>query len=1460
MEMLSLLRFQAGFEGFSSSSRCAGGAGGGAPGVLPLDRGSGWPFARVLLEVLMFPFSSSSSWRVALVGALAPVPGFAAATAGAVGPQGDSSWLLAGGIGLGAAAAGVVWWALRLPRERRDQTADRHWRSLLTLVDSMVWEAEVRRVGTEMRWTFTLLQPSKLYRRLLGEAVPSPELGLWQPLVLPDQAALNERSSRAMLEGRRGYEQEFPLLAEGTTFWLRETVAIEPAGPGCWHLVGVVNDETARHEADLARRTSEQRLERLTAQTHAMLWQARVVRQADGELHWELFLPHSELHRTLFAEDPGAHPLLLWGRIGVPEVGEMAARAHDALARQLPGYEQEFHVPRPTGDIWLREQVSIRSEGNDRWDLFGVVVDTTLQRRAEEARRTADTQLKQILVAANCLLWQGEARRGASGTLEWQAFSTPSALYKRLFGPPAADGACRLEWHRIAVPENREIDERADTAVLRGDSGYEQEFRVLLGREVIWLHEQVTITAVEPGLWRLAGVIVDTTVRREAEAAQRAHQAQLASMLETLDCLLWQARVFDLGNGDLRWVLFIPSSRLYREIFGEEPGSLPSFRWERVVDAATDMQIDGAASRAIKSGNRGYEQEFRALRQGRTCWLQEQVAIESTGPGQWELFGVITDVTPRHEAERAARAHQAQLDKIFEVVDCLLWRAQVDEYPNGELVWLVYVPGSKLFHRLFGPGLPDPRNALNWDEANVPEYPEMGRRSAAAIRSGAAGYEQEFRAYVGGQMYWLFERTAITRVAFDRWELVGVVVDVTARRLAEQEVRSSELRYRTLFQHTPVAMVETDFSAVGRWLQGLRDSGVADLDRHLADHTRELLVGLSLVQVVDCNDMTLRLLGAQSKEDLRRRRRWLAVPETLAAVRGVFVALAQGLNSYETETQVRDFAGLRRQMLLRWWIGHSAEGGDLQRSVLVLVDLTDLKRAEAELAAEKERLAVTLRAMAEGVITTDTEGRVQFLNPAAALLTLWDAEAAVGRAVDEVCPLRHADTGAVVAVPVAQVLVGDRVAELPPRTALLGRTGGETLVEGCCAPIHSAASRVVGTVLVLRDTTERERLEQELLRASKLESVGLLAGGIAHDFNNILTAVMGNLTLALLDVEPQGEVGRILREAEGAALRARDLTQQLLTFAKGGDPVRAAVHLPEMMEEVTRFALHGSRVKAEFDLAANLWPADADKGQISRVVQNLVINAVQAMPAGGVVRILARNERLHGLDRPPLLPGNYVHIAVSDTGVGIKGEHLDRIFEPYFTTKQTGSGLGLATVYSIVRKHKGLIQVESELGRGTTFHVRLPAAAAAELEAPAVGAVLTGTSVRGRILFMDDEAPIRKLAMAMLRRLGCEVELAADGQAMVDAYCSARDAGRPFDAVVMDLTVPGGMGGLEALERLRALDPEVQAIVSSGYSSDPVLANYRSYGFSGRVAKPYEIADFGRVLREVLGPEGGGRT
>ena len=389
------------------------------------------------------------------------------------------------------------------------------------------------------------------------------------------------------------------------------------------------------------------------------------------------------------------------------------------------------------------------------------------------------------------------------------------------------------------------------------------------------------------------------------------------------------------------------------------------------------------------------------------------------------------------------------------------------------------------------------------------------------------------------------------------------------------------------------------------------------------------------------------------------------------------------------------------------------------------------------------------------------------------------------------------------------------------------------------------------------DITLHRRLDEEMQRASKLEAVGILAGGIAHDFNNILTVVLGNITLAEMDAGPDAPVARLLREGKRATLRARDLTQQLLTFAKGGEPVRAAVNLPELLRETTDFALHGAKARAEFQIAEDLWPANADKGQLGQVVQNLVINSVQAMPEGGVLRVGAGNVTLAGsAGDPPLPPGRYVRLSVADTGTGIAAEYLAKIFDPYFTTKQQGSGLGLATVYSIVKKHQGHIEVESQLGRGTTFHLWLPAAARAADENVARPA--PAAPLKARVLLMDDEEPIRELARIFLRRLGLECEPAVDGAQAVQKFQEARAAGRPFDLVLMDLTVPGGMGGREALELLKKIDPGVRAIVSSGYSQDPVMANYRAHGFMGILPKPYDLDQLRQVLEETLENRGPG--
>jgi PAS domain S-box-containing protein len=384
---------------------------------------------------------------------------------------------------------------------------------------------------------------------------------------------------------------------------------------------------------------------------------------------------------------------------------------------------------------------------------------------------------------------------------------------------------------------------------------------------------------------------------------------------------------------------------------------------------------------------------------------------------------------------------------------------------------------------------------------------------------------------------------------------------------------------------------------------------------------------------------------------------------------------------------------------------------------------------------------------------------------------------------------------------------------------------------------------------ICRDISERKRMEEEMARADKLTSIGVLAGGIAHDFNNLLTAIYGNITLAKMYTNRQGEVHKRLEESEKATLRARDLTQQLLTFSKGGAPIKKMMSIRELAKESAAFALRGSNVRCEFSSAEDLWPVEADEGQLSQVLNNLIINAAHAMNEGGTLQICCGNVTVERGELP-MPPGRYIRLSVMDHGVGIPKEILSRIFDPYFTTKTKGSGLGLSTSYSIVRNHGGHLTVESEPGIGTVFLVYLPAsdegkpAANIEEERIALG--------KGKVLVMDDEEPVRDVARNMLECIGYTVAMVKDGSEAISAYQAAKDGGAPFDLVIMDLTIPGGMGGLEAVRRIREIDPRVKAIVCSGYSGDTIMANYRSHGFRGVVPKPYTLRCLSETLREVL--------
>ncbi len=510
-----------------------------------------------------------------------------------------------------------------------------------------------------------------------------------------------------------------------------------------------------------------------------------------------------------------------------------------------------------------------------------------------------------------------------------------------------------------------------------------------------------------------------------------------------------------------------------------------------------------------------------------------------------------------------------------------------------------------------------------------------------------------------------------------------------------------------------------------------------------------------------------------------------------------------------------------------------------------------IEALEKSLHESEQWLATTLNSIGDGVIATDTRGRVTFVNPVAEQLTGWSQEEAAGNLLGEVFHIINEKTRERCDNPFEKIMKLGRIVGLANHTVLVAKDGTERPIADSGAPIRDEPGNILGTVVVFHDITEQKRMEDDILKlkTERMESISILAGGIAHDFNNILTGILGSTSLAKLCCTEE-MVKEKLTKIEKAALQAKDLTQQLLTFSKGGAPIKRITSLGELIKDSTMFALRGSKARYHFEIPADLWPVEVDEGQISQVISNLIINADQAMPTGGAIQVEAQNITCNSDSSLPLDPGKYVEISIKDQGVGIPEKNLTKIFDPYFTTKEGGSGLGLTTSYSIIKNHDGLIMVESELGVGTTFYMYLPASKGeVRMRKEEIGIMAEG---KGKILLMDDEESILDATGEVLVYLGYEVEVARDGLEAIELYKKAQDED-PFDAVIVDLTIRGKMGGRETIQHLLEIDPSVKAIVSSGYSDDPVMANYREYGFSGVVRKPYTIKELNRTLHEVLG-------
>lgn len=515
-------------------------------------------------------------------------------------------------------------------------------------------------------------------------------------------------------------------------------------------------------------------------------------------------------------------------------------------------------------------------------------------------------------------------------------------------------------------------------------------------------------------------------------------------------------------------------------------------------------------------------------------------------------------------------------------------------------------------------------------------------------------------------------------------------------------------------------------------------------------------------------------------------------------------------------------------------------------------------KMEKQLKESEEWFSTTLKCIGDAVITTDKNGYITFLNPVAEQLTGWKQSEILNKKLTEVFNIINEDTREPITEdPVSLVLQEGHLETLPNKTVLISRDGTERLIGDSVSPIKDENREIIGVVLIFRDETDKHRLQEEIQKVQKLESIGKLAGGIAHDFNNILTAIVGNISLAKMKVNNDDRIYDLLDAAENAAFQARDLTLQLLTFSKGGNPVKKITSIYELLTKSTKFALRGSNVKFKLDIADELWPVEIDEGQINQVINNVIFNAEQSMPKGGTIKITAVNFPVTNKNTTlPLKNMDYVKIAIKDEGSGIPEKELSKIFDPYYSTNPKGSGLGLTISFSIITKHEGIMTAESKPGEGTTIFIYLPVFTKEiiekEIEVPS-GKKHKNININHKILVMDDEQILRDLASKMLTNFGYKVDIASNGSEAIELYVKSIEANEVYDLVIMDLTIPGGMGGKEAISELLAIDPEAKAIVCSGYHNDPIIANYKDYGFADALTKPYKISELDYKIKELLG-------
>jgi PAS domain S-box-containing protein len=649
--------------------------------------------------------------------------------------------------------------------------------------------------------------------------------------------------------------------------------------------------------------------------------------------------------------------------------------------------------------------------------------------------------------------------------------------------------------------------------------------------------------------------------------------------------------------------------------------------------------------------------------------------------------------------------------------------------------------------------------------------------------------------------------------------VLGISRDISDRKLAEEELRQSEHKFRTLAE------------TISAGIAIIKNGRFCYVNQYLLDTGGYSLQELKNLHYLD-------IVHPDFKDMLKNRHEARLRGEDISSQLEFKIIFKNGKESWVHQRGgIIDFEGAPATLITVW-------------------DATEEKNIRNALAAEKERLDVTLTSIGEGVISTDIQANIVTINKVAQTLTGYCMEEAITLSLDHVCCIIDEMTHAPCDGFFKKMIETHGVINFKKHCLLRSKVGSEYQVELSIAPIISHEDDVIGMVLVFSDVTEKLKLESEIFKVRKLESLGTLAGGIAHDFNNILTGIITNLFMAKCTLPQSSENYNLLVDAEKACFRASRLTKQLLTFSKGGAPVKEVASIRAIIEDTVGFCLSGSNATYSLELPDDLLAVNIDKGQIDQVINNLLLNALQAMPSGGMITVKAENVTLTKemsepalIRNPSMKPGRYVRVSVIDEGAGIPRKDMEKIFDPYFTTKPKGTGLGLTTSYAIIKNHDGMITVDSEIGHGSVFSFYLPALDVS------LENTISATPIKhqkgGKILVMDDDDAVRTVVSQILRGYGYQVLCVASGNETIQLYKEAlSDA--PFDVVIMDLTIPGGMGGKDVLTLLQDIDPSIKAIVTSGYSNDPIMSDYSDYGFAGVIAKPFVIDDFINVIEKVI--------